>query len=134
MAIQYGQVTVAGAVAGAACPKCNMPAGAPCVYLPFNVGPQGPRIATTLTKRYRRIGTPMTTVHPERRAVIRYRRYAAAIRREREAWPLPSGDVTAAARALHVFDMAEYRQLSAWLAEHGHLLVNANVSDEESAS
>lgn len=119
------KVTPAEAVAGAQCPKCGAPEGSPCTYMPFNAGPEGARWRTTQTAKYLRVGTPMPGVHPERRRVIRMRN---AVRRERARQRQATRadrERQALNRALRDFDLAEYRQMRAWLRAHGHLLRNA---------
>lgn len=118
------RVAVADAVSDTACPKCGALQGAPCVYLPFNAGPQGPRLRTMLTPQYLRVGLPMPTVHRERRKVVRDRRGVAARRDARR--PCAPDEVMLITRALREFDLAEYQRLREWLRLHGHLLRNAD--------
>lgn len=122
------RVTAAEAVDGAACPKCGASQGAPCVYLPFNVGPQGPRPRTLRTPLYLRVGTPMPGVHPDRRKVVRGRRLRVAVKREARLQRKPD-EVMLITRALRDFDLAEYQQLREWLRLHGHLLRNAGKEE-----
>lgn len=144
-------VSVTEAVSGAACPKCKAVKGSWCVYLPPVSGPQGHRSPAMIAKAAR-AGRPMQTVHPERRAVIRELREWAAIREQRKwavirerrkaradrasrkasSHPRPSRAALEAAHALREFDRREYAQMRAWLAAHGHLLRNANMTGARS--
>lgn len=128
-----GTVTPAEAVAGAQCPKCGAPEGSPCTYMPFNAGPEGARWRTAQTAKYLRIGTPMPGVHPVRRQVIRTRgAVRAALRRQAEL-TRADRERQAVNRALRDFDLAEYRQMRAWLRVHGHLLRNADKTGARGA-
>jgi hypothetical protein len=116
------------------CPKCGAARGAWCTYVTD--------IPATSRIRWRNPGNAETEwlhrkgdllesgrAHSERIALIRAKRlreWRSWSRRGRQAVAAMPDDLRAAAAAMRAWDVAEYNALRDWLAEHGHLLVNAN--------
>jgi hypothetical protein len=115
------------------CPLCLAAKGQPCVSLldKFEYEqPPGWRSWGAPKKLVRAKGTPFPDYcHPQRRSVARERFRRVEYQRSRkEALARlhgPSAGALAARAAMLAWDAAEYRALTSWWREHGHIIVNA---------
>lgn len=89
-------------IASSACPRCNAPIGAPCVY-PY------PRGNTRNEQFLARTGWPSNIIHSERRRTVHQDHNSL------------SGRLTAI-HTIHQWELREQQQLRVWLAEHADLL------------
>lgn len=109
----------------AGCPDCGARKGQPCVYMPLR------HAVGTEPWRAERVGQPTRFPHMGRRDRARL----ARARRDREAQtaaatgPLfPFSGPAAIAQAEREWDLAQRRELVAWLARYASILTEAGVS------
>lgn len=99
------------------CPKCLAAPGDWCVYISPVAAPD--RFQSERQRQLSlRVGTPMTTVHAERR-----RKFEEKERQHQRFRATPvDPELLAAARALKEFDRREYHALVLWLHFYGDVL------------